>query len=76
MEQPADKQPSPPAAAIMVCDADMFPNVSVLLQIACTLPVTSCECERCASALRRLHNYMSYHGERASLRSGTTPHQL
>ena len=39
-------------------DPDYFPNVSVLLQIACTLPVTSCECERSASALRRLHNYM------------------
>ena len=25
--------------------------------VACTLPVTSCECERSASALRRLHNY-------------------
>ena len=55
MEQPADKRPSSPAAAIMVCDADMFPNMGVLLQIACTLPVTSCECERSASALRRLH---------------------
>ena len=58
MEQPADKRPSSPAAAIMVCDADMFPNVSILLQIVCTLAVTSFECERCASALRRLHNYM------------------
>ena len=36
----------------------MFPNIGVLLKIACTLPVTSCECERSASALRRLINYM------------------
>ena len=40
------------------CDADYYPNLSVLLQIACTLSVTSCECERSASALRRLRNYM------------------
>ena len=36
----------------------LYPNIRVLLQVACTLPVTSCECERSASALRRLHNYM------------------
>ena len=40
------------------CDRDCFPNVYILLQIACTIPVTSCECERSASALRRLNNYM------------------
>ena len=28
-----------------------------LLQIACTLPVTSCECEHSASTLRRLNTY-------------------
>ena len=56
-DQPVDKLPSP-AEAIKVCDPDMFPNVSVLLQLACTIPVTSRECERSASALRRLHNYM------------------
>ena len=33
-------------------------NISILLQIACTIPVTSCECERSASTLRRLNNYM------------------
>ena len=37
---------------------DMLPSISVLLKIVCTLPVTSCECERSASALRRLNNYM------------------
>ena len=34
-----------------------FPNIVVLLQIACAVPVTSCECERSASALRRLHTF-------------------
>ena len=57
-KMPADERPATPAQAIKVCDPDMFPNVSTILQIACTLPVTSCECERSASALRRLHNYM------------------
>ena len=27
----------------------IYPNIRVLLQVACTLPVTSCECERSAS---------------------------
>ena len=44
--------------ALKECDKDIFPNIYVLLQIACTLPVPSCQCERSASALRRLHNYM------------------
>ena len=57
-EQSADTRPSSPAQAIKACDSDMFPNISVLLQISFTLPVTSCECETSASALRRLQNYM------------------
>ena len=27
------------------------------MQIACAIPVTSCECERSASGLRRLNNF-------------------
>lgn len=30
----------------------------MLLKIACTLPVTSCECERSASVIRRLNTFM------------------
>lgn len=52
-----DVRPNSPAAAIKDCDPTTFPNLRVLLQIACTLPVTSCECERSASALRRLRTY-------------------
>ena len=44
--------------ALEACDPVIFPNVHVLLQIACTLPITSCECERSASVVRRLHNYL------------------
>ena len=35
----------------------MYPNLYVLLKICCTIPATSCECERSASALRRLHTF-------------------
>ena len=53
-----EKRPCSPTKAITECDATDFPNISVLLTIACTVPVTSCECERSASASRRLNNYM------------------
>lgn len=54
--KPADQRPFSPALPIKECDQDMFPNIYILLQIACTIPVTSCECERSASGLRRLNN--------------------
>ena len=47
----ADKRPTTCASALKECDSHLFPNISVLLQIVCTLPVTSSECERNASAL-------------------------
>jgi len=46
------------AQAITKCDPIRFPNLYVLLQLVCTSTVTSCECERAASVLRRLHNFM------------------
>jgi len=60
MSMSPDERPSTPAKPIKDCDCDCesFPNIFILLQIACTLPVTSCECERSASALRQLNNYM------------------
>ena len=58
---PADKGPS---QALKERDEDMFPNIHVLIKNACTFPVTSYECKRSASALRRLNNYM-----RATMRS-------
>ena len=36
----------------------MFPNIRQLLRIVSTLPVTSCECERSISVLRRLKTYL------------------
>ena len=44
--------------ALKECDKLLFPNLYVLLQLACALPVTSCECGRSASTLRRLRNFM------------------
>ena len=43
--KPQNQRSTSPALAIKECDWDMFPNVYILLQIACTIPVTSCECE-------------------------------
>ena len=40
--KPQKQRPSSPALAIKECDRDMFPNIYILLQIACTIPVTSC----------------------------------
>ena len=54
---PLESIPESPAAAIKVCDAILFPNIFTLLKLACTLNVTSCECERSASVVRRLHHY-------------------
>ena len=53
-----DQRPKTCASALKECDSNLYPNLSVLLRIACTLPVTSCECERNASVVRRLHNFM------------------
>ena len=54
---PLDSCPSTCAATIKTVDKLIYPKIAVLLKIACTLSVTSCECERRASALRRLHTW-------------------
>ena len=46
------------ATAIKEYDEDHFPNIFELLKIACTLPVTSCECERSFSAMRRYRTWL------------------
>ena len=50
--------PSTLKDTLKICDRDRFPNIFVLLQIACTLPITSCSCEHGASSLRHLRMYM------------------
>jgi len=54
---PPDNRPSTCAAAMKAIDPLDFPNIAILMQIACTIPVSSCECERSASALRSLHTW-------------------
>ena len=56
---PASLRPSSPAQSIKDCDQELYPNIYVPLQIACTIPVSSCECEQLSvSALCRLDTYM------------------
>ena len=46
------------ARTIKLCDWDSSPNVHTLLKIACTVLVTSYECERSGSVLKRLNTYL------------------
>ena len=46
------------ATSLKACDPDDFPNLYMLLKVAAILPVTTCECERSISTMRRLNNYM------------------
>lgn len=39
-------------------DSMMFPSLKAILQVALTIPVSSCSCERSFSALRRLHTWL------------------
>ncbi len=39
-------------------DSDMFPSLKSVIQVALTVPVSSCTCERSFSALRRLHTWL------------------
>ena len=55
--KPKEDRPNTAAKALMECDDDLFPNIYALLEICATIPATSCECERSASSLRRLHTY-------------------
>ena len=55
---PSQKRPSTLQEALECCDEDAFPNIKVLLVIAFTLPVTTCETERTNSQLKLLKTYI------------------
>ncbi|XP_074659588.1 52 kDa repressor of the inhibitor of the protein kinase-like [Tubulanus polymorphus] len=44
--------------ALKCCEKALYPNIHQLLRILCTIPVSSCGCERSFSVIRRLSNYM------------------
>ena len=46
------------AASLKAFDPEDFSNLYILLKIAATLPVTSCECKRSINTMRRLNNYL------------------
>lgn len=50
--------PSTAAATLLATDKFMWPGIHSLLRLFCTVPVTTCECERSASTLRRLRTYL------------------
>ena len=47
-----------PADSLVFASETIFPNIHCLFRLICTLPVTSCECERSISVLRRLKTYL------------------
>ena len=53
----ANDCPDSCAKATKMCHSATFPNLYVVLQVACIIPVTSWDCERSAGDLRCLHNY-------------------
>ena len=50
-------RPANACATLKCINFPGFENIKIALRILATLPVTSCECERSISALRRLKNY-------------------
>ena len=58
-----DQRPKTCARALKECYSNLYPNISVLLRIACTLPVSSCECECNASVVWRLRNFVSWNDD-------------
>ena len=54
----SEMRPGTLQTALQHCDIDAFPNIRVLLLIACILPVTVCENERSNSQLRQLKTYL------------------
>ena len=52
-----DNRSSSAASALKECKPDKFPNIYIVLFLGCVLPVTTAECKRTGSVIRRLHSY-------------------
>ena len=50
--------PTSAVQTLAACDREFFPNIHTLIRILYKLPMTSAECERSLSALRRLKTYL------------------
>nr|XP_047146555.1 52 kDa repressor of the inhibitor of the protein kinase-like [Hydra vulgaris] len=50
----SDSAPKTISDSLQKCDDHTFLNISTILRILCTLPVTTCTCERSLSALKRI----------------------
>ena len=48
----SESRPEKLVDTLKSCDVSSFPNIHVLLRLALTLPITSCECERSFSQLK------------------------
>ena len=69
-------RPSTCAAAVKTSGHMTFPNLFVLLKVACTMPLTSHECEQSCSVLRGLSNYVAATMGQDHLASCTALHSL
>ena len=58
LAEDADSRPSTLSMALKECDRDYFPNIYVLLRVASTIPVTSCQNERANSTLKNLKTFL------------------
>ncbi len=52
------ERPQTLSEALRLCSPDDLPNLFTLMKLFATLPLSSCSCERSASALRRINNYL------------------
>ena len=52
------ERPQTLSECLKKCSKQSLPNIFTLLKLFATIPMTSCSCERSASALRRLNNYL------------------
>ena len=68
MEVKDADRPDNLSKAVKLCEKEQFPNIFTLIKIGSTLPVTSAECERSFSAMRRLRTWLrsSMNSERLS----------